>query len=86
MGKYSRPDFLGAAKAVLARSRHPLSCKQIVDRASEAGLLVTRSEKPENTLHSLLSRHIERQGTKATFVKVGRGRFALRGHAEPNID
>ena len=69
--------FISSARIILRRSKTPLTCTEIVERAIEAGLLETTGRTPQNTLHAMLMRHIYRRGDASGFRKVGRGRFEL---------
>ena len=70
--------YLDAAEKVLRSARKPLRCRDIVQRASDAGLLHATGETPEKTLHAMLIRHILRLGNSGTFKKVSKGLFDLR--------
>lgn len=70
--------FLPAAEIVLKRAGRALPCREIVERAIEAGLLDSAGKTPEKTLYALLQRHIAAEGTKCRFKKAGRGLYELR--------
>ena len=77
MMKKHRPGFLPAARKVLSRSKGPLTCHEIIDRAKRAGLLTTTGKTPAKTLYSSLTRMISTQGHASGFKKVGPGQFDL---------
>lgn len=70
--------FLPAAETILKRAGRPLTCREIVERATEAGILDSRGKTPWNTLSALLNRHIEAEGDQCRFQKVGPGKFELK--------
>jgi len=69
--------FMVSARAVLKRTRTSLTCREIVHRASAAGLLDSGGRTPEKTLYALLSRDIRRKRDRSEFRKVGPGQFIL---------
>ncbi|MCY1290257.1 HB1, ASXL, restriction endonuclease HTH domain [compost metagenome] len=78
MSKPAGSGFLPAAEAVLKQAGKPLTCREIVERATDAGLLDSSGKTPARTLYSLLQRRIAAEGAGCRFRKVGRGLYALR--------
>lgn len=76
-GKLSQ---IAAAERVLAEANEPMTCKAMVEAMSAKGYWSSPGGKtPEATLYASLLRQIRDKGADATFVKVGRGLFALAG-------
>ena len=67
---------LDAAAKVLAEAGEPLSCREIVERALEAGHWSTAGKTPAATIYSAILREIRNRGADSRFQKVDRGRFA----------
>lgn len=78
MAKRAGEGFLPAAEKILRRAGKPLTCREIVDRAIQAGLLDSAGKTPEKTLYALLYRHLQSEGANCKFKKVGPGRYDLR--------
>ena len=78
MPKPAGTGFLPAAEAVLKRAGKPLTCREIVERSTEAGLLDSSGKTPDKTLYALLERRIAAEGANCRFKKAGRGLYALR--------
>lgn len=79
--KMSRPagnGFLPAAEAVLKRAGKPLRCREIVERATAAGLLDSSGKTPEKTLYAMLERNISAEGSNCRFKKFKSGLYELR--------
>jgi len=74
-GKAKRVSGLDAAANVLAAFKEPMSCRDIAERAVEAGWK-TDGKTPGATLHAAISREIRDKGREARFKKAGRGLFA----------
>lgn len=70
---------LDAAARVLAESKEPLNCKQMIEAMAEKGYWKPShaGKTPANTLHAAIGTEIKKKGTAARFQKVGRGQFAL---------
>ena len=74
-----RASALDAAARVLAESKEPMNCRQLIEtmtakdywQPSHAG------KTPANTLHAAISKEIKVKGTDSRFKKAGRGQFAL---------
>ena len=77
MPKKAGDGFIASARAVLARAKEPLTCREIVVRGSAIGALDSHGKTPERTLNKLLLEHIRAHGTKSEFKKVGPGLFEL---------
>lgn len=69
--------FREAAIRVLARSSHPLNCRQIVEIAIREQLIRPEGKTPGNTLNSVIRRDIQKTGT-SVFISVGDGLYHLR--------
>jgi hypothetical protein len=67
---------LDAAAQVLAASKEPLTCKEIVEIAMEKKLWSTGGKTPHATIYSAILREIQKKGKDARFRKADRGRFA----------
>jgi hypothetical protein len=77
--KPRRLSALDAAAQVLARSKEPLSCGQLIERMAKLGLWKSPSgATPDRTLYSALLREIATKGKDSRFVRVERGRFARK--------
>ncbi len=75
--KARRPSGLDAAARVLAESREPMTCRQIVEVAAEKGYWKSPGGKtPHATLYSAMIREIATKGKDARFRKTERGKFA----------
>ena len=72
-----RSSGLDAAAQVLAEVGEPLNCRQMVERMLAKGLWKTGGKTPAATIYSALLRHIQKNGGKSRFRKVGRGKFDL---------
>lgn len=70
-------SFKKAAEKILAAADAPLTPKEIVERALEAGLIETDGATPDATMGAQLYVDL-RENPKTPFKKVGRGKFTLR--------
>ncbi len=68
---------LDAAAKVLEEADEPLRCKEIAERALEAGYWASDGQTPHATIYSSILRDIQKRGDESRFQKVGRGLFAL---------
>ena len=81
----AKPDakplsLLNAAEIVLQAADRPLSCKEIIEKAVDAGVWEPGAGKtPANTLYSSILREIARKGADTRFKKTGRGKFVFNG-------
>jgi hypothetical protein len=73
-----RTSALDAAQRVLAASREPLTCKELIEKMQAQGLWqTTRGKTPEATLSASLHREIKLKGGASRFAKAARGKFTL---------
>ncbi len=71
-------SLLNAAAIVLEACDRPLSCREIIEKAVDAGVWKPGAGKtPANTLYSSILREIAKKGTDSRFVKAERGKFKL---------
>ncbi|MGD2175611.1 MAG: winged helix-turn-helix domain-containing protein [Candidatus Brocadiaceae bacterium] len=68
---------LEAAAKVLEEADEPLRCKEIAERALEAGYWASDGKTPAATIYSAIIREIAAKGDESRFRKVGRALFAL---------
>lgn len=73
-----RVGFLSAAEVVLRNAKKSLTCREIVERATQAGLLQGAGKTPQQTLYAMLLRNLAAEGECSRFKKVGPGLFELR--------
>jgi hypothetical protein len=74
---------LDAAAQVLATSKGPLTCKELIERMQAEGLWTTTSGKtPDATLNASLHREIQLKGSASRFAKAERGKFRLAAAPE----
>lgn len=73
-----RLSLLDAAVTILAESKEPMSCKDMVERAIAKKLWSTSGKTPHATLHAAISREIATKGKTSRFEKTDRGRFRVR--------
>ena len=79
----AKPDgkplsLLNAVAIVLEACDKPLSCKEIIEKAVDAGVWKPGAGKtPSNTLYSSILREIAKKGADSRFVKAERGKFKL---------
>ena len=74
-GKIKQNGILDIAAEMLAKSKKPMGCKQIVEQAIEKGLWKTKGQTPSATLYAAIIREIAKKGKDARFKKVDRGLF-----------
>lgn len=75
--KPARLSALDAAAQVLARSKEPLNCRQLIQIMAERGLWKSPAgASPDRTVYSAMLREIATKGKDSRFVRVERGRFA----------
>jgi HB1, ASXL, restriction endonuclease HTH domain len=72
-------SLIDAAAQVLAGSKGPMNCKQMVDEVSARKLWAPRKggKTPHATLYSAILRETQKKGKEARFTKVERGQFKL---------
>ncbi len=68
---------LDAAAKVLGEAEGPLTAKEIVQRAFDAGYWGSRGATPHSTIYAAMLREIQKKGDDARFRRVDRGKFAL---------
>ncbi len=68
---------LDAAAQILAKSKKPMGCKDMVEQAMAQGLWSPGGKTPQATLYAAIIREISKKGKDARFEKVDRGRFQL---------
>lgn len=74
-----RLSALDAAAKVLAKSKEPMGCQELIDAMAKQKLWASPNGKtPAATLYAAILREITRKGTEARFKKTDRGRFAAR--------
>ncbi|MHC4403971.1 MAG: winged helix-turn-helix domain-containing protein [Planctomycetota bacterium] len=74
--KAKKPGGLDAAARVLAESKKPMTCREIIEVAFEKGYWKSGGKTPHATIYSAIIREIAAKGKDARFRKVGRGQFA----------
>jgi hypothetical protein len=74
--KEKKLSAIDAASRVLADSKEPLNCKQLVEAMAEKKLWTSPGGKtPHATLYSAILREIGAKGKDAQFKKAERGKF-----------
>jgi hypothetical protein len=74
--KEKKLSAIDAASRVLAESKEPLNCKQLVEAMAEKKLWTSPGGKtPHATLYSAILREIGAKGKDARFKKAERGKF-----------
>jgi HB1, ASXL, restriction endonuclease HTH domain len=70
---------LDAVAQVLAGSKEPMNCKDLIDAMAKKGLWTSPGGKtPHATLYSAIIREIALKGKESRFVKKDRGQFAAK--------
>jgi len=77
-------SFKEAALRLLKESGEPMSPQDIINRALEKGLIQTQGATPGATMGAQLYVDIQRN-PKSPFLKVGKGKFALRDQKESAV-
>jgi HB1, ASXL, restriction endonuclease HTH domain len=71
---------LDAAAKVLAETRTPMSCQELIGAMAGKGYWTSPGGKtPAATLYSAMLREIAVKAAQARFAKTGRGHFAYQG-------
>jgi HB1, ASXL, restriction endonuclease HTH domain len=71
---------LDAAAKVLAETRTPMTCQELIGAMATKGYWTSPGGKtPAATLYSAMLREIATKGDQARFTKTGRGYFAYQG-------
>jgi|GEM_PF-1279168 len=77
--KDKRLSAIDAAAQVLAGSKVPMNCKELVEVMAKKALWTSPSGKtPHATLYSAIIREIALKGKESRFVKSDRGKFAAK--------
>ncbi|MDP2730504.1 MAG: winged helix-turn-helix domain-containing protein [Dehalococcoidales bacterium] len=71
-------SFADAAYQILKNVGNPLSVNEITSLSLKQGLISTNGKTPFATMGARLYVDVKRKGVESKFVKVNRGRFALR--------
>lgn len=75
--KTKRVSAIDAAAQLLATSKEPMGCKELIEAMAAKGLWSSPGGKtPHATLYSAILREINVKGKDARFTKTDRGRFA----------
>ncbi len=78
--KAKKLSAIDAAAQLLAASKEPMGCKELIEAMAAKGLWTSPGGKtPHATLYSAILREITTKGKDARFVKTERGRFAANG-------
>jgi hypothetical protein len=75
--KPKKLSLIDAAVQVLAESKEPMNCKQMVERVTAKKLWSSDAATPHATLYSAILRELQNKGKDARFKKVDRGQFTL---------
>ena len=71
---------LDAAAKVLAESKGPMTCKELIEAMATKALWKSpRGQTPDRTVYSAILREIAKRGKDARFTKTERGKFAAKG-------
>jgi hypothetical protein len=77
--KAKKVGALDAAAQVLAGTKEPMNCKDLVEAMAKQGLWTSPGGKtPHATLYSAIIREIALKGKESRFVKKDRGQFAAK--------
>lgn len=73
-------SLIEAALKVLGEADEPLGCREMVERATDAGYWTPArgGKTPDRTLASAILRELKLKGDDSRFEKVARGRYARR--------
>jgi len=78
--KVKRASALDSAVRVLAESKEPMTCRQLIETMAAKNYWKSKGGKtPQNTLYAAIAKEIRTKGKESRFRKVGRGQFALAG-------
>lgn len=76
--KVKKLSAIDAAAKLLAESKEPMNCKQMIDGIAAKGYWTSPGGKtPHATLYSAILREINEKGKDARFKKTDRGHFAI---------
>jgi hypothetical protein len=77
--KAKKVGALDAAARVLAASKEPMNCKEMIEAMAKQALWTSPGGKtPHATLYSAIIREISLKGKESRFVKKDRGQFAAK--------
>jgi hypothetical protein len=77
--KAKKVGALDAAAQVLAASKEPMNCKEMIEAMAKQALWTSPGGKtPHATLYSAIIREIALKGKESRFVKTERGKFAAK--------
>jgi hypothetical protein len=77
--KEKKVSAIDAAAQVLANSKEPMNCKEMIDVMAKQALWTSPGGKtPHATLYSAIIREIALKGKEARFTKTERGKFAAK--------
>jgi hypothetical protein len=77
--KAKKVGALDAAAQVLAASKEPMNCKEMIETMAKKALWTSPGGKtPHATLYSAIIREIALKGKESRFVKKERGQFAAK--------
>ena len=77
--KAKKLGALDAAAQILASSKEPMNCKELIDAMAKRALWSSPGGKtPHATLYSAIIREIATKGKESRFVKKDRGQFAAK--------
>jgi hypothetical protein len=75
--KTKKVSAIDAAAKLLAGSKEPMGCKEMIEAMAAKGLWTSPGGKtPQATLYSAILREIATKGKEGRFVKTERGKFA----------
>jgi len=75
--KVPKLSALGAAAKVLAETRKPMSCNEMIETMAAKGYWSSPGGKtPASTLYSAILKEIATKGKESRFRKTDRGQFA----------
>ena len=75
--KTKKLSAIDAAAKVLAESKEPMNCKELIDAMATKGLWTSPGGKtPHATLYSAILREIATKAKESRFTKTERGKFA----------
>ncbi|MBC7853069.1 MAG: winged helix-turn-helix domain-containing protein, partial [Pirellulaceae bacterium] len=70
---------INAAAQVLADSKDPMTCQELIEAMEKRGLWTSPGGKtPAATLYSAILREIQNRGADSRFKKTERGKFAAK--------
>ena len=77
--KEKKVSAIDAAAQVLASTKEPMNCKEMIDAMAKKALWTSPGGKtPHATLYSAIIREIALKGKESRFVKSERGKFAAK--------